>query len=71
RSRQIPTVRGYHDEEAIGVENPEGMIPVAYNALLWTRQQLSEEQKKWLRSAPFQRILPNEIVLVHATEDKP
>ncbi len=38
---------------------------------MWTRQQLSEEQKKWLRRAPFQRILPNEIVLVHATQDKP
>lgn len=38
---------------------------------MWTRQQLSDEQKKWLRRAPFQRILPNEIVLVHATQDKP
>lgn len=27
--------------------------------------------EKWLRRAPFQRILPNEIVLVHATQDKP
>lgn len=71
RSRQIPTVRGNHDEEAIGEDNPAGMNPVAYNALMWTRQQLSEEQKKWLRRAPFQRILPNEIVLVHATQDKP
>ena len=47
------------------------MNPVAYSALMWTRQQLSDEQKKWLRRAPFQRILPNEIVLVHATQDKP
>lgn len=71
RSRQIPTVRGNHDEEAIGEDNPAGMNPVAYSALMWTRQQLSDEQKKWLRRAPFQRILPNEIVLVHATQDKP
>ena len=32
RSRQIPTVRGNHDEEAIGEDNPAGMNPVAYNA---------------------------------------
>ena len=32
------------------------MNPVAYKALIRTRQQLSEEQKKWLRRAPFQRI---------------
>lgn len=71
RARQIPTVRGNHDEEAIGEDNPVGMNPVAYHALMWTRNQLSDEQKKWLRRAPFQRILPNEIVLVHATQDKP
>lgn len=71
RSNQIPTVRGNHDEEAIADTNPAGMNPVAYNALMWTRQHLSDEQKKWLRRAPFQRILPNEIVLVHATQDKP
>ncbi|MFR1320892.1 MAG: metallophosphoesterase family protein [Akkermansia sp.] len=55
----------------MGEDNPAGMNPVAYSALMWTRQQLSDEQKKWLRRAPFQRILPNEIVLVHATQDKP
>ncbi len=38
-------MRGNHDEEAIGEDNPAGMNPVAYNALMWTRQQLSEEQK--------------------------
>ena len=27
RSRQIPTVRGNHDEEAIGEDNPAGMNP--------------------------------------------
>lgn len=37
RGRQIPTVRGNHDEEAIGEDNPAGMNPVAYKALMWTR----------------------------------
>ncbi len=71
RTNSIPTVRGNHDEEAIGTDNPVNMNPVAYSALMWTRNQLNEDQKKFLRRAPFQRILPNEVVLVHGTQDKP
>ncbi len=71
RTNSIQTVRGNHDEEAIGTDNPTHMNPVAYHALMWTRNQLNEEQKKFLRRAPFQRILPNEVVLVHGTQDKP
>lgn len=68
---QIPTVRGNHDEEAICDDNPQYMNPVAYSALMWTRNQLNEDHRKYLRRAPFQRIQPNGVVLVHATQDKP
>jgi predicted phosphodiesterase len=71
QSMQIPTVRGNHDEEAISESNPLGMNPIAYASLMWTRNQLNDDHKKYLRRAPFQRILPNQVVLVHATQDKP
>lgn len=53
RSRQIPTVRGNHDEEAIGEDNPAGMNPVAYSALMWTRPAAFRRAEKMAAPCPL------------------
>lgn len=52
RERNIATILGNHDAVACGVEEPWGFNPVALQAAMWTREQLSEENHAWLRSLP-------------------
>lgn len=52
RERGIPTVCGNHDAVACGIEEPLGFNPIALQAALWTRDQLSEENLDWLRELP-------------------
>ncbi len=70
RSLGCQIVKGNHDEAASSEENPEKMNPVAYNALMWTRSQLNEEQKIWLRKLLLRRNVPP-FTIVHATLDQP
>jgi len=44
-------VRGNHDEAA--VSGPSGMTPNAHEAALWTREQLTPEQKAFLARQPL------------------
>lgn len=48
----------------------EGFNPHAAEAVLWTRQQLSEDDKKWLRELKFIRLVAS-FSIVHATLDMP
>lgn len=70
RTLDCPVVKGTHDEAASSDNNPEKMNPVAYNALMWTRSQLSEEQKEWLRRLRMVRNVPP-FTIVHSTLDQP
>ncbi len=70
KSLNCPIIKGNHDEEAASDSNPKGMNPIAYQALMWTRQQLSEEQKEWLRRLRMVRNVPP-FTIVHATLDQP
>src|SRR5947207_2999194 len=70
RSMNIPCVKGNHDEMCSVEENMEGFNPAAAEAVLWTRQQLNEEDKKWLRELKYIRLVAS-FTLVHATLDMP
>lgn len=70
RSLNCPIVKGNHDEEASSDSNPAGMNPIAYQALMWTRNQLTEEQKEWLRRLRMVRNVPP-FTIVHSTLDQP
>lgn len=70
RSLNCPIVKGNHDEEASSASDPAGMNPIAYSALIWTRNQLSEEQKEWLRKLRMVRNVPP-FTIVHSTLDQP
>jgi predicted phosphodiesterase len=44
KQRSIPTILGNHDAVACDLEEPWGFNAVALPAILWTKQQLTEEE---------------------------
>lgn len=65
-----PVVRGNHDEGAASESTLEELNPLAQNALLWTREQLNDEQRQWLRELKLVRQV-RDFTIVHATLDTP
>ena len=70
RALGCPVVRGNHDEGASDESSLEDLNPLAEAALLWTREQLSAEQKQWLRELKLVRQV-RDFTIVHATLDSP
>lgn len=70
RDMGCPVVKGNHDEDASGTHSLDSMNPVAAAALLWTRDQLSEEQRVWLRRLRMVRQV-EDFTVVHSTLDQP
>lgn len=70
RSMNIPCVKGNHDEYCSIDEHLEGFNPHAAEAVTWTRQQLTEEDRKWLRDLKYMRLVAS-FSIVHATLDVP
>lgn len=61
----IPSLLGNHDAVACGLEEPWGFNVVALTAALWTRNQLTEENKAFLRELPDQQVMDSSFVAVH------
>ena len=57
RALACPIVKGNHDEEASEDRDIEHFNPLAYQSMMYSRSQLSDEQKKFLRSLPFQKTV--------------
>ena len=70
RAMDIPVVKGNHDEDASGDHSLDSMNPVAAEALEWTRNQLSDEQREWLRKLRMVRQV-QDFTVVHSTLDQP
>ncbi len=70
RSLECPVVKGNHDEQASMFGFQEGFNALAEEAMNWTRNQLSEEDKEWLRTLRLQRQV-RDFTIVHATLDTP
>jgi predicted phosphodiesterase len=70
RSLNCPTVMGNHDEYCAGEMDLTGFNPMAADAIKWTRQQLTEEQRGWLRNLKYVRNVES-FTIVHATLDLP
>lgn len=70
RDLECPVVKGNHDEQASMIDEQEGFNPLAEEAINWTRQQLSDEDKSWLRELRLQRQV-RDFTIVHATLDTP
>ena len=70
RQMDMPCVKGNHDEYCSIDDTLEGFNPHAAEAVQWTRNQLSAEDRQWLRELKYVRMVHN-FTLVHATLDGP
>ena len=70
RSMNMPCVKGNHDEYCSAETDLEGFNPHAQEAINWTRNQLTEEDRKWLRDLRYIRLVAS-FSIVHATLDGP
>jgi diadenosine tetraphosphatase ApaH/serine/threonine PP2A family protein phosphatase len=70
RERDCPIVKGNHDEQASLTESSRDFNELAEHAIEWTRDNLTEEDKEWLRGLRFQRQV-RDFTIVHATLDTP
>ncbi len=70
REMGCPVIKGNHDEDASANHPLDALNPVAAAALMWTREQLTEEQRTWLRRLRMVRQVEN-FTVVHSTLDQP
>jgi predicted phosphodiesterase len=70
RQMNLPCVKGNHDEYCSTDNHLDGFNPHAAEAVHWTREQLSAEDKRWLRELKYSRMAAN-FTMVHATLDAP
>jgi predicted phosphodiesterase len=70
RAMGMPCVKGNHDEYCSSETDLEGFNPHAQEAINWTRDQLTEDDRKWLRDLRYIRLVAS-FSIVHATLDGP
>lgn len=70
RALNCPVIKGNHDEQAAMSGRFTGFTELADAAIRWTRGQLSDHDKEWLRSLRLQRVI-RDFTVVHATLDTP
>ncbi len=70
RGLNCPTVKGNHDQDASENHSLDSMNPVAATAMQWTRDELDEEQRLWLKRLRMVRQVSN-YTIVHSTLDQP
>ncbi len=70
RGTGMPCVKGNHDEYCSTETNLEGFNPHAAEAIQWTRSQLKEEDRQWLKELKYLRLVAS-FSIVHATLDGP
>jgi len=70
REMDCPIVKGNHDEQASLIESSRDFNELAEHAIEWTRDNLTEQDKEWLRGMRFQRQV-RDFTIVHATLDTP
>jgi len=70
RTLNCQVVLGNHDEYCTHEGELVGFNPLASDGIRWTRSQLAEEDKEWLRSLKHVRVI-EAFTVVHATLDLP
>jgi len=70
RTMGMPCVKGNHDEYCSSEDHLEGFNPHAAEAVIWTRNQLTADDRQWLRDLKYSRMVAN-FTIVHATLDAP
>ncbi|MEO6971483.1 MAG: metallophosphoesterase family protein [Chthoniobacterales bacterium] len=67
---ECPVVQGNHDEQASMIVSTEGFNELAEEAIGWTRDHLSADDKAWLADLRLTRQV-RDFTIVHATLDTP
>ena len=70
RDLDCPIVKGNHDEQASISESSRDFNEMAEAAIRWTRDNLTEADKTWLRELKMQSQV-RDFTIVHATLDMP
>jgi predicted phosphodiesterase len=70
RDMGMPCVKGNHDEYCSSEGALDGFNPAAAQAVQWTRNQLTAEDRQWLRELKYLRLVTS-FSIVHATLDAP
>ena len=70
RELNCPVVKGNHDEQAHFTESKDIFNPLADAAIRWTRNQLTDQHKRWLSELRLVRQV-RDFTIVHATLDAP
>lgn len=68
--RGIPSIMGNHDAAASGFYEPAGFNPAARDAVLWTRHELTPENRAYLAGLPETRTV-EDVILVHGAISDP
>ena len=72
RDANAVCLSGNHDAAALGLISIEWFNDVATDAILWTRKQLTSQNRDWLASLPAQLLFPDEgFQAVHASLRSP
>ncbi len=64
KSENMVCVLGNHDSAACGLTEPDNFNPWARQAVLWTRRQLTPENREYLRSRPRETTV-DDLFLCH------
>ena len=67
---KAPVVCGSHDHYVAFEQNLSDFHPAAAQAVLWTREHITDADMEWLRSLPMSKPVMG-MMLVHATLDMP
>ena len=70
RELNCPIVRGNHDHYCAIDDNLNGFHPIAADVVDWTRKQLSNEQREFLRNLKYVSRVET-FTIVHSTLDTP
>jgi len=70
RELKCVCVRGNHDHYCSHEEHLGSFHPLAAVVINWTRRQLSDDQRNWLKHLPYVKTIGN-FTIVHATLDIP
>ncbi|MFK7910760.1 MAG: metallophosphoesterase [Akkermansiaceae bacterium] len=70
KAMNCPVVKGNHDQDCGYDTSLDMMNPTAAEALLWTREQLTPDQRQWLARLRMVRQV-HDFTVVHSTLDQP
>lgn len=61
------TIRGNHDKAIAGLTEAEEFNPIARAAMLWSREQLTDENLEFLKTLPYGPVFVDGFCIVHGS----